>query len=380
MLGDALALTSAGLAPLLLLRLTHHRVGISATQTVLALSVILIFWALGLYRESSIHPGHEFRGVFFGASLGYSLIGAFELAHQPIDPVLVGATFCAWLLSVTSITLARTGIRERHGKLIFWGTPSAALDPGDFGLAVTSGISGCFRTALAAPDSKRRPTLFASEPSVTHPLRHAATPQFAPAIKRTLDVIVALTTALFLFPALSAICLAVVLSSPGPILYGQLRIGKGGCPFTAWKFRSMHPDADELLEDHLENDPVLLEEWLRDHKLKRDPRVTPVGRFLRKSSLDELPQLWNVFVGDMSLVGPRPIVSAEVGKYGESFSYYTSVPPGITGLWQISGRNNTTYQERVTIDTYYARNWSIWLDGYILCRTVKTVILREGAY
>lgn len=142
----------------------------------------------------------------------------------------------------------------------------------------------------------------------------------------------------------------------------------------------MFQNADQVLSVHLESNPALREEWLRDHKLKNDPRVTLVGRFLRKTSLDELPQLWNVLRGEMSLVGPRPIVSAEVAKYGEYFDDYQAVRPGITGLWQVSGRNNTTYEERVKYDEYYVRNWSIWLDLYILCKTVKTVLLGEGAY
>ena len=143
----------------------------------------------------------------------------------------------------------------------------------------------------------------------------------------------------------------------------------------------MVPNADQRLEQHLEKHPELREEWEKDHKLKNDPRVIPgVGQFLRKCSIDELPQLWNVLCGEMSLVGPRPIVTAEVEKYNDVFPLYLKVIPGITGLWQISGRNNTTYDRRIQLDAYYVRNWSPWLDLYILFRTVKTVLLREGAY
>lgn len=142
----------------------------------------------------------------------------------------------------------------------------------------------------------------------------------------------------------------------------------------------MVKDADEVLKEYLEKHPELREEWERDQKLRSDPRVTRIGRILRQTSLDELPQLWNVLRGEMSLVGPRPIVQDEVIKYGEKFALYIKVKPGMTGLWQVSGRNDTTYQERVNLDTYYIRNWSLWLDLYILARTAWVVLTRKGAY
>ncbi len=200
------------------------------------------------------------------------------------------------------------------------------------------------------------------------------------ALKRAFDCASTSIAMFLLLPPLFALWLAVRISSPGPVFYGQRRIGKNGAEFTAWKFRSMHPRADELLAAHLAANPELKEEWERDHKLKNDPRVTGIGRLLRKTSMDELPQLWNVARGDMSLVGPRPIVRAETARYGEHLDAYLSVRPGITGLWQVSGRNNTTYEERVRYDEYYVRNWSVWLDLYILARTVRTVVLSEGAY
>ena len=139
-------------------------------------------------------------------------------------------------------------------------------------------------------------------------------------------------------------------------------------------------DADAVLQTYLAANPQARAEWERDHKLKRDPRVTWIGRLLRQTSLDELPQLWNVLRGEMSLVGPRPIVDDEIRKYGDVFLEYTRVLPGITGLWQVSGRNNTTYDERVSLDAFYVGNWSVWLDLYILFRTIRVVLLREGAY
>jgi lipopolysaccharide/colanic/teichoic acid biosynthesis glycosyltransferase len=139
-------------------------------------------------------------------------------------------------------------------------------------------------------------------------------------------------------------------------------------------------NSDEVLEQHLRENPEAWEEWHRDHKLRKDPRVTMLGRFLRKTSLDELPQLWNVLSNEMSLVGPRPIVEAEIAKYGPSYSLYTRVKGGVTGLWQVSGRNDVSYEERVKLDSFYVRNWSVWLDLCILYRTIGTVLFRSGAY
>ncbi len=142
----------------------------------------------------------------------------------------------------------------------------------------------------------------------------------------------------------------------------------------------MVQDADRVLKSFLANDPALRSEWKLTQKLVNDPRITSVGRFLRRSSLDELPQLWNVFNGSMSLVGPRPIIRSEIEKYGKSIWLYYRTQPGITGLWQVNGRNLTTYEERLTFDSFYVRNWSIWLDWYILLKTVRVVLLCEGAY
>lgn len=204
---------------------------------------------------------------------------------------------------------------------------------------------------------------------------------FAPLLlKRCFDLLVTLPVALLVSPVILSLCLAVAFSSPGPIFYGQSRIGKNKRTFKVWKFRSMVVGADAVLKSHLDRDPALRAEWERDHKLKQDPRVTWIGRLLRKTSLDELPQLWNVICGDMSLVGPRPIVQSEIAKYGQTFMQYLRVTPGVTGLWQISGRNNTTYDLRTRIDDYYVRNWSLSLDIYILVRTFKTIFLSEGAY
>ena len=164
------------------------------------------------------------------------------------------------------------------------------------------------------------------------------------------------------------------------MFYRQSRIGKEGREFKVIKFRTMVENADGVLVKCLEENPELLAEWNLNHKLKDDPRITRVGKILRKLSIDELPQLWNVIKGEMSLVGPRPIVAAEIERYADRIKYYNQVPPGITGLWQVSGRNDVNYEQRVRLDEYYVRNRSIWLNIYILIRTASVVLRRQGAY
>lgn len=180
-------------------------------------------------------------------------------------------------------------------------------------------------------------------------------------------------------PLFLYIAYAVRRTGPG-VFFGHPRIGKNGRVFTCYKFRTMVPNAEAMLEKILEADPARRAEWEADFKLRRDPRITRIGRFLRKTSLDELPQLWNVVRGDMNLVGPRPIVSGELAKYGEHVRYYLDCKPGLTGLWQVSGRNDTSYARRVLLDSWYARNRSFRLDLSILLRTVLVVICGKGAY
>jgi Undecaprenyl-phosphate galactose phosphotransferase WbaP len=199
-------------------------------------------------------------------------------------------------------------------------------------------------------------------------------------MKRLMDLGLIVVALPLLLPVFAVVSFLIKRNSPGPIFYCQKRIGRDGQPFYAWKFRSMVQNAEVALAKHLAVNPEARAEWNLDHKLRDDPRITKIGKFLRKTSLDELPQLWNVFRGEMSLVGPRPIVEAEISKYAENFELYTKVKPGITGMWQISGRNDTSYDERVEHDAFYSRNWSPFLDIYILARTIKVVLLREGAY
>jgi Undecaprenyl-phosphate galactose phosphotransferase WbaP len=199
-------------------------------------------------------------------------------------------------------------------------------------------------------------------------------------LKRLLDVVLVVLGSFFGAPLMGLIALLIRLDSRGPVFYGHQRIGRGGREIKVWKFRTMVDGADQALDDYLELNPQAREEWETTHKLKDDPRITRMGRFLRKTSLDELPQIWNVLKGEMSLVGPRPIVQEEIRHYQHCYKLYSRVRPGLTGLWQVSGRNNTDYDFRVRLDEYYVRNWSVWLDIYILLRTVWVVLKGDGAY
>lgn len=197
---------------------------------------------------------------------------------------------------------------------------------------------------------------------------------------RIMDISLILLAAPYIILTFVIIMVLIKLDSRGPVFYRQARIGRFGRKFHVYKFRTMVQNADQILQTYLENSPELKNEWLATHKLKQDPRVTRIGAILRKLSLDELPQLWNIIIGDMSLVGPRPIVDAEVEKYGKCFDLYIKVRPGLTGLWQVSGRNDTTYERRVELDEYYVLNRSLKLDLQILWKTVFVVLKKDGAY
>ncbi|MCC9599952.1 sugar transferase [Stieleria sp. JC731] len=203
--------------------------------------------------------------------------------------------------------------------------------------------------------------------------------------KRIMDLTLVVLTMPFWFPLMLAIGLAIKIFDPGPVFYYQHRVGRFSHPFRAIKFRSMVCEADKKLQAYLQNNPDAKKEWQSTHKLKNDPRVTKLGCFLRKTSLDEIPQLLNVLYGEMSLVGPRPIIDGKdydreyIQDHPEVFALYQMVRPGITGLWQVSGRNETSYKQRVFLDRFYLHNWSIEMDLFILWRTVKTALFREGA-
>jgi Undecaprenyl-phosphate galactose phosphotransferase WbaP len=201
------------------------------------------------------------------------------------------------------------------------------------------------------------------------------------ALKRAFDLTVATATALLLSPFLVLAAVAIRLDSAGPILYRQRRLGRGWREFRCFKFRTMYRDNESRLRAYLEQNPAAREEWTRFAKLKLyDPRVTPVGRLLRRVSFDELPQLLNVWRGEMSLVGPRPYLPRETERMGDFAETILKAPPGITGLWQVSGRNELPFSQRLRLDEYYVRNWSLWLDITVLVKTIGAVLRRRGAY
>lgn len=198
-------------------------------------------------------------------------------------------------------------------------------------------------------------------------------------LKRVFDLFAALV--LLVLGAMPLLYIALrIRQDGGPAIFAHKRVGQSGKVFPCFKFRTMQVDAEERLRELLANDPAARAEWEREFKLRNDPRITPIGQFLRRTSLDELPQLFNVIRGEMSLVGPRPVIRAELARYGDDVDYFLKVRPGMTGLWQVSGRNDTNYETRVYLDTWYVKNWSLWYDIAILFKTIRVVLNREGAY
>ena len=291
-------------------------------------------------------------------------IGKKQLPVQPLDPD--SQMLPAWLGHphvVVALELNELPLRE---ELI----EKLSLYHGD--LDIISPIRGL-------PINNARTSHFFTYDILSLRICNNLARPYSQLMKRWFDVVVASALLVFLAPMMLLIA-GLVWREGQPIFFAHTRIGRHGQLFKCLKFRSMVPNAAEVLEDLLSRDPAARAEWERDYKLKNDPRVTSLGHFLRKSSLDELPQLWNVIKGEMSLVGPRPVVPDELDRYGDGRRYYLEVRPGITGLWQISGRNDIDYEERVSLDTWYVRNWTLWYDIFILFKTVVTVPAKAGAY
>jgi len=198
--------------------------------------------------------------------------------------------------------------------------------------------------------------------------------------KRVVDITLAISGILLLAPLLIICFLATIATSRGPAIFRHRRVGFNGKHFDCYKFRTMVTDAPERLRKLLESDPAAAAEWTANRKLRNDPRVTAIGAILRKSSLDELPQLFNVLKGNMSIVGPRPVTDDELERYSTAIGAYLACRPGITGLWQVSGRSTTTYDKRVACDAFYARNWSMTLDAKILIVTIPSLLASDSAY
>jgi Undecaprenyl-phosphate galactose phosphotransferase WbaP len=230
-----------------------------------------------------------------------------------------------------------------------------------------------------APTFASKPTCFFSHDAVLLSFQNGLSRPIPRIAKSTMDILFALMLLIVTAPVFLAICIANLLDG-GPILFKQYRVGIGGRPFCCLKFRTMVVNADGALAAALAQTPELAAEWEARRKLVNDPRVTRVGRFLRKTSLDELPQLINVLRRDMSLVGPRPIVESEVSLYGDNIAQYYATRPGLTGLWQVSGRSNTSYARRVQLDVWYVNNWTLWHDIAVLLKTIPAVFGRQGAF
>ena len=306
--------------------------------------------------------------------LGYKPVAVFDNRLVPAGRMLEGVPYRGTLTDAMKL-----GQKQKVDTVIF-AMPNA---PRDELLEFVSQASLSFPYATVVPNLAGVTTSAVVARDLAGTLgveiKHNLLNPWAQRTKRALDLFVVVVGGLLMSPLLLAIAALIKLDSPGPVFYGHQRLGGEGKHFRCWKFRTMRADAESSLTNLLQNDAELRSEWERYQKLRNDPRITRMGRFLRKTSLDELPQLWNVLRREMSLVGPRPIVDAEVSKYGEVYELYQRVAPGISGLWQVNGRSDMSYEERVATDAYYVRNWSIWLDLVILGRTIGSIIFSRGA-
>ena len=269
---------------------------------------------------------------------------------------------------VQTVIIAAPGIsKERLQEII------SEIQPRVKNLSFIPDLIG---TPMASVDA----SILFSEKILMLNLRNNLSRRYNRIFKRIFDLTLTIIGGILISPILLGIAVAVWVSNRGGIIFAHKRVGMYGKNFPCYKFQTMVSNADKVLEKYLAENPAARREWDETFKLTDDPRVTKLGNFLRRTSLDELPQLWNVILGDMSLVGPRPIVEEEVPKYGKNIREYYMVPPGITGMWQVSGRSDTTYPERVAMDTWYVRNWSVWIDIMYLFKTVKAVVTGKGAY
>ncbi|MEG2172945.1 MAG: undecaprenyl-phosphate galactose phosphotransferase WbaP [Desulfovibrionaceae bacterium] len=403
----------------------------------------LFYWISGAYQSIALPPHREIKQLSLATSLTFLVILAVLFTTKSADAYSRLVLMGAWGISIFALPLMRGYVRRRFARTSWWGRPLVICGQGPLvediwkSLANTPERGVCPVEILVIHDNdplqsqklaacaKRyyQPLILLSPPENNKAIAVSLiadagrafngvllSPLYTPSdarlwvsprdlgtvvgllvrqnlldnrrlcVKRLSDIVLSLLGSLITVPLGGIIALCIRCDSSGPVLYTQKRIGQHGKTITVYKFRTMVANADAVLHEYLAHNPDLADEWKTDRKLRQDPRLTKVGRFLRKTSLDELPQLWNVLTGSMSLVGPRPIVEAEIKNYGPIFEEYCMVKPGITGMWQISGRNNTSYEERVRLDHYYVSNWSVWMDLWILARTVPVVIMGYGAY
>lgn len=359
------------------------RIALLLSGVLALLSVLLVRWAMRRLLLRFRVWGEEvvvLGAGMTGAALIRNLLTSPSFGLCPVmvlddDSSLYGLT-CQGVPIVGPIDLA-----ANESRAVFVAMPSLSRDAL---LELLRGSLVGVQRVLIVPDFFGLESQWVEARSVSGMLtlevqRHLLRPE-AQWTKRVLDVIGAGLGGLLLVPLIVLLACLVRLDSRGSVFFRQPRIGRDGRVFQVLKFRTMSVDAEAVLEQFLREHPDLRLEWERDQKLRSDPRVTRLGRWLRRSSLDELPQLWNVFCGEMSLVGPRPIVASEVERYGEWFEMYTRVSPGMAGLWQVSGRNAVGYDERVQMDVSYIRNWSVWLDLVILAKLPAAILSSRGAF
>jgi Undecaprenyl-phosphate galactose phosphotransferase WbaP len=370
------------------------RGGVHYVTATLATAIVANAVLMPLFRELTRHlfsklPGWGDQAVIFGAgSEARALIERSlrerEAGIRPVavvDPMPQAQPMLCGLPITQSIEAAADYLdrsRPAYGLLTVAAASSAEIvrllhspESVIFSRIVLVSNPSAMSSMWAVPMSRRH-TLGLSHGSRMEGLTYRVA-------KRTLDLALSAAFLVCSLPFMGLIALSVKLDSEGPVFFGHQRLGRNARSFKAWKFRTMHTHGNAILDAWFATHPPAREEWASTGKLQHDPRVTRVGRFLRVTSMDELPQLWNVVRGDMSLVGPRPIVQEEVHRYGEDYEVFSQAQGGVTGMWQVSGRSSTTYSERVMLDSFYVQNWSIWLDLTIILRTFGAVLLRKGA-
>ena len=339
-------------------------------------------YALGLFRVPVLFIGagrtaeRVIRSFQFDAGFDYRIVGFLD--DHPVSETLAAKYPILGGFDDAERIIRATGVRDVV-------ITAPGLDP-DAQVRLINRIQPLVSRVIVAPNligipmGRLTAVSLVSEKIVLLQTHNNLSGRFNRFVKRTFDLVCSVLGLALVSPVMLAIAVAVYIDDPGAVTFAHRRIGRNGKTFPCYKFRSMVKDAETRLAQYLAENPAAREEWERDFKLKDDPRITRIGHFLRRTSLDELPQILNVIRGEMSLVGPRPIVEKEIIKYGDHIADYYLVPPGITGLWQVSGRSDTTYDERVQMDSWYVRNWSIWLDFVYLIKTVQVVFKKEGAY
>ncbi|MBR6079979.1 MAG: undecaprenyl-phosphate galactose phosphotransferase WbaP [Treponema sp.] len=406
--------------------------------------ILIVFYAAGLYPGILLAPQTEvkrFSICSFFAFIGIS--SSINVEMKDRYPIAI-ALLIAWPFATILLPVGREMFRHIFGKLKWWGVPAVIytkkaddllivdrlIDRANYGyrpaLIVTKTgtvkkdyrgvpilktdqrllsiirqlnikvailcdyedniekIHASYRYVITVPKKQSLITTSLHMRDFGGIIGYASTnyltKSFSKLSKRILDISLCLIASPFVLILTAIIAILIKIDSRGPVFFGHKRIGKNHKEIRCWKFRSMYADADVRLKKILETDPVRAAEWEKNRKFSDDPRVTRIGKFLRKTSLDEIPQLWNIFKGDMSFVGPRPVTLGELEKYGGTVEYVLSVTPGLSGMWQVSGRSDTDYDERIALDSYYIQNWSIWLDLWIVVKTIWVVLAGKGAY